>query len=244
MALFDLDGYSGNAEILGSLRRVVFDRGNLTIQGLSLYETNRLLSILATGKLTGIQPGDGREAEAAKEVMGAAEAPPGDGEETSPEQSPPSGSQAAEGAQSDGKDKRKRRTKEEVEAEKKAKAEAKAAKEKAAKEKAAKEKAAKEKAAKEKAAAEAGEDEAGEDEAPPDKGSNGKGGDDAELIVKLAAQRKLRDALNILVGEGYKTLETIIEKATELKADVPVFDRCVDIRERVTRIGDSLGITA
>jgi hypothetical protein len=58
MTLFMLDGYSGQAEILGALKRVTYGDTTFSVHGLSLHEANRILDLLAAGQLHGIRPGD------------------------------------------------------------------------------------------------------------------------------------------------------------------------------------------
>lgn len=93
MALFRLSGYTGEAEILGNLKTVQYTEDSLIIGDLTLDEANTLLSIMSTGKLKGIAPGNAERA-AMREILSRpgvddeapAETPQGDApEEDKPE---------------------------------------------------------------------------------------------------------------------------------------------------------------
>jgi hypothetical protein len=65
---------------------------------------------------------------------------------------------------------------------------------------------------------------------------------DAELVMRLADAPKLRDVIVLMTEAGIRGTDALVDTATRLKDRVPVLSRIGDLRERVTRAAEVLGV--
>jgi len=65
---------------------------------------------------------------------------------------------------------------------------------------------------------------------------------DTELAMRLADAPKLRDVLVIMGEAGVRGTDNLVSTATRIKDRVPVLARIGDLRERITRAAEVLGV--
>jgi len=63
-----------------------------------------------------------------------------------------------------------------------------------------------------------------------------------ELLAEMKKATKIKDVLQPLMDLGIETIAGLVAKCEELKPDVPVLTRIPDLKERVTRAAEVLGI--
>ncbi len=252
MALIELRGFRGMAEVNGELKEVSWDDdeidgGTLSIHGISLEKANILVSALASGgvKAAGIEPFTATR-DAAKTVLetkgatgtggdstGPASQPDADGSGSEPPKDPPAKDPKAPETKAPATKTRRRRSKASTKG-------ADAPAEEPASDPAP------EKPAEEAAASGEGDNgKAGGDDAPENAGGDPWGlfeGIGKEQIEGLKEQPSLREILGYLMEEcGIDKEADLLEICMGLRPHVPVLSRVSRMETRVPRIATSMG---
>ena len=266
MGLLNIDAYEGTAEILGETRHIrASSAEGLHIQGLSLADCNRIVGLLQTGRLEGINLGnETREAQsmiydAVTEQEGASN---GKKNGVSANPAPAKDPEPAEATPADAK---------ETDEDKDDKPAKKASRKKAGRKPAAKKSTRKAKAAppppeedeEDEDEDEEDEDEEDElaaqaddeDEEDENEDENEDEEDDegiieaaveyAELIPKLQDFKRVRPVVGVIVNElEVEDLKTLTNICETIKDQVPALKSCGDIPKRVKLAAGTVGIHA